>query len=767
MSRRSTRSRHRRTPAVYTAAAAALAVLGALLHAGHADAAAGTLVVTAAGTFQTELGCASDWAPDCLTSQLTDPDGDGTYTWRTTAVPAGTWAVKATVGASWAENYGADGSPGGANIPFTVAAGAAETFSYNSTTHRLTVTAATDTATPTATPSATTTTPPASSTATLGAIYSATGTTFRIWSPDSSNVKVAVGGQTYPLAPATLSGYTGIYQVVVAGDLKNQSYQFSVNGTNVRDPYAQMVNPGTTQGIVIDNAAIKPSSGSWAATPALTNREDSVVYELDVRDFTIDTSSGVTAAKRGKYLGLVQTGTTNNGVKTGIDHLKELGVTTVHLMPTYDFSSTVPNWGYDPLNYNVPEEQFSQFTAPEDRIREFKDLVNGFHQNGIRVVLDVVYNHTVSKDVLGGITSKYYTADDYSGTGNSLDDSQPMVSRMIRDSLEHWVRDYNVDGFRFDLLGVFHHTDVQSWGTYLTSTYPDRNLLLYGEPWMGSGTPATESDYVRYGTTASMQAGHIGVFNGAYRDAIKGGTKDTVMNYMAGAGDPNAVALGMSGSPLATKGTGVLSDVWNPAFAYDPEQTINYVSAHDDLNLYDKITYSGAAGGASGRAGQIDKFAVGLVLASQGIPFISEGDEFLHSKVVNGDYATAMNSYNASDAVNAIRWGDKVTNAAVYSYYRDVIALRKATPALRLTTWDAVHNQDATTVSGSVIVSRISSNSANPTSYDTVIVANPGSSSYTVTLPSGTWTKVLDSTGAVSTTSSIAAGQTVTIFKKN
>jgi pullulanase len=608
---------------------------------------------------------------------------------------------------------------------------------------------------------------PASPTGTLGAIYSAASTTFRIWSPDSSNVSVTIGGVSYPMGPTTLTGYTDVYQTVVAGNLKDQSYQFYVANNAVRDPYALMVNPGTTQGVVVDMASILPSAGSWAPTPALTNREDSVIYELDVRDFTIDASSGVDPAKRGKYLGLVQTGTSYDGVKTGIDHLKDMGVTTVQILPTFDFSDTEPNWGYDPLNFNVPEEQYSQFTAPEDRIREFKDMVDDFHRNGIRVVLDEVFNHTSDKTVLGPITQKYYTTQDYSGCcGNSLDDSNPMVSRMIRDSLEQWVRDYNIDGFRFDLMGIFHHSDVESWGNYLNATFPSRNLLLYGEPWMGGGSPPVESDFVRYGTTASMQDGHVGVFNGAYRDALKGGTDDTSLGYLGGAG-ASSVAIGMRGSPLVTKGTGILSNMWDPQFTYDPEQTINYVSVHDNLDLADKLTYSGVGGGAGGAEGQLDKFAVGMVLTSQGIPLIAEGDEFLRSKVVNGDYTTANNSYNAGDNVNAIHWGDEVTNASVQSYYKAAIALRKSTASLRLTSWDAIHNQMSTQVSGSVIVSDISSNASAPTSYDTVVVFNPGTSTYNVSLPSGTWTKVLDASGAVNTTGTACGPQSVTVYRKS
>jgi pullulanase len=608
---------------------------------------------------------------------------------------------------------------------------------------------------------------------TLGAIYTPASTTFRIWSPDSSTVSVTIEGTSHPMSVTVLPGYTDVYQTVVMGDQKGKTYQFRINTVAVRDPYAQMMSGGAsqTQGVVINDAAVMPSDGSWAPRPPLVNREDSVLYELHVRGYTHAESSGVDAAKRGKYLGLVQTGTTFTSgattVKTGIDHLKELGITHVHLMPTYDMNSTQPNWGYDPINYNVPEEQFSQLTAPEDRVREFKDMVNEFHKNGIRVILDVVYNHTYAKTVFQSITPKYYTATDYSGVGNSLDDSQPMVSRMIRDSLEHWVRNYNVDGFRFDLMGVFHHPNVRAWGTYLNSTYPAHNLVLYGEPWMGGVIPPSEADFVRYGTVPSLEDGHIGVFNGAFRDVVKGSTRGTDFGYMGGTGNAASIVTGMRGSPLATKSTDVLSNLWDPAFTYDPEQTINYVSAHDDLNLFDKIYCAGVADGPSGRAGQMDKVAVGIVLTSQGIPFMTEGDEFLRSKAMKGDCTTAMNSFNASDTVNDIDWSYKVTNGSIFKFYREAIAVRKSTAALRLTTWDAVSKQMSTRVSGSVVVGSIASDATAPTNYDTVVVYNPGSASYDSTLTAGTWTKVLDASGAVNATDTTCAGMSVTLFKKN
>lgn len=712
-------------------------------------------VVTAVGDYQSELGCGADWAPTCATTTMTDLAGTGVYTYTTTAIPAGSYNTKVTLGQSWTTNYGAGGVAGGANIGFTVPVnGATTTFSYNVATHLITAVSTAGATAPLDT---------------LGALYTSTATTFRIWSPDSANVAVSVGGTTYALSPTTLAGYSDVYQVVVSGNLLDATYQFTVNGVAVPDPYAQMVNPGTTQGVVVDTAAVTPSAGSWVPRPALVNREDSVVYELSVHDFTIDASSGVAAAKRGKFLGLVQTGTTDpaNGVSTGIDHLKALGVTAVQIMPSFDFGSTVPNWGYDPVDYNVPEEQYSQFTAPEDRIREFKDMVNAFHSNGIRVIMDVVYNHTYTKNVFGNITGKYYTSTDLSGTGDSIDDGNPMVSQMIQDSLEHWVRDYNVDGFRFDLAGVHYYNNAYNWADYLQTAYPDRDLMMYGEPWNGGASDPNEAQKVRYGTLPALANVHFGAFNGVYRDAIRGGTNDNVMAFMGGAGNPSAIAFGLTGSPTDADSTTPVSNLWTPAFADRPDQTINYVSVHDNLNLYDKITYSGATGGASGTAGRIDRFAVGTILMSQGIPFIAEGDEFLRSKVVNGDYTTAMNSYNAGDTVNAIHWGDKATNIAVFDYYRDAIALRKATAALRLTTWSAVKNQMTTQVNGSVVVAMISSNPAAPTTYDTVVVANPTTSAYTASLPTGTWTKVLNSGGATSATDASCDAQAVTVFTRS
>ncbi|MGC3996413.1 MAG: carbohydrate binding domain-containing protein [Anaeromyxobacter sp.] len=620
----------------------------------------------------------------------------------------------------------------------------------------------------------------------LGALYLPAATKFRLWSPDSSSVTVTVGGTTYPMVHvADFAGYTSIYEATVSGDLELQPYQFAVGGAAVRDPYALMVNPGTTQGVVMDMASIAPAGG-WAATPALVNREDAIIYETHVRDFTIDANSGVDAARKGKFLGMVQTGTTYGTAKTGLDHLKELGVTHVQLMPVYDFGTALYNWGYDPVNYNVPEEQYAQATDPVGRVQEFQTMVNELHKNGLRVVVDVVYNHTYDKTVLQLITGKYYTTVDLSGVGNSIDDGNPMVARMIQDSLEQWVRNYNVDGFRFDLLGVFYATNAAAWGNHLNATFPTRNLLLYGEPWNGYATDPNDAQKVRFGKMPTLAGAHVGVFNGGYRDDLRGPGDSAVQRYVVNQAPSwwGAIAAGSRGSITATKSTSALPNAWDSMFAYDPEQAINYVSAHDNLNMWDKINYAGLSGGPTGYAGRVDRFTIGILMTSQGIPFFYEGDEMLHSKAYGGDYTTAKNSYRAGDNYNAIRWADKVTNAATHQFYRDAIALRRANPALRLTSWDEINTRVRTTLNAGsqsassinavhdaslpagVVVNSIDADGNVGNGHELVVVYNNGNS-FNLTLPAGSWTKIFDAGGAVSKTDVVCEGTAVTVFRKN
>ena len=542
----------------------------------------------------------------------------------------------------------------------------------------------------------------------LGASYTPTATTFRLWSPDSSNVSVTVNGQTYTMSKTNVSGYSDVYEAVVEGDLDGKEYQFKVNGSDVHDPYGKMVKPTNYAGTgavaennvnIVMNMRDTDLPNGWAERPALKEREDSIVYEVHVRDFTIDSSSGVSAANRGRYLGMVEAGTTNSkGLKTGLDHLKDLGITHVQLLPVYDYGtcsnvdsqdSSCYNWGYDPVNFNVPEDRYTSVFGTENykqKVKEFKTMVDEFHKNGIRVIMDVVYNHTYSKDVFSKISGKYYTSVDLSGCGNSVDAKNDMVSRFIRDSLEYWATEYNIDGFRFDLVGIFDVSDFKEWGEYLNNKYPDRKFLMYGEPWNGYATDPSESTRVRLGTIRNAASGHVGVFNGKYRECLNGESDKAVGGFLfnktySDVGDVDGnfgcVMAGIKG------GVGDSTNTWTPLFAADPEQAVQYITAHDNLNWTDKITKMGATGDYAKR---LQAYGNGVILVSQGIPFIHAGEEFGRTKNMN------ENSYKSADGSNDIKWDVKTSYKDTFDYYKNLIAMRKAHPAFRMTTKTLIEN---------------------------------------------------------------------------
>lgn len=579
---------------------------------------------------------------------------------------------------------------------------------------------------------------------TLGANYSPEATTFAIWSPDTANVSLVLNGISHDLPNVVDQlGYSRIYGTRIEGDHHGAEYYFTVDGVPVRDPYAKMALPNQDINIVLDMARTEPEGG-WVEPPPLVAREDAIIYEIHIRDFTIDATSGVTPDKRGKYLGMVESGTTYQGVTTGIDHLKELGVTHVQLLPFYDFSTCSDpadtecyNWGYDPRNYNVPEERYAQSQDYVERVRELKTMINEFHKSGIRVVMDVVYNHTFDFEMFENISMRYYTDLDLSGTGNSIDANVPMVGRMIRDSLEYWTREYRLDGFRFDLVGIFDHDEFGDWGRYLNQQFPERNLLLYGEPWNGYASDPREEHRVRLGTIAREETGRVGVFNPRYREAIKG---DNDSGHGGGfafnQGQIWEMDFGSRGGIRYTNDPDTVIDLWDPMYATDPEQSINYVSAHDNLSLRDKILAWAELNGVpadSDYLRRIQKYANGMVLTSQGIAFLHGGVEMMRDK--QGDH----NSYRSPDSINKIRWNWKLENADVYDYYRDAIALRKAHPGFRMNSWDEIDQHVTTTrYADDVLVTDIDA-AANGDTWSRILVIYASGGNFHYSLPAGTW----------------------------
>ena len=440
--------------------------------------------------------------------------------------------------------------------------------------------------------------------------------------------------------------------------------------------------------IVMDLSKSDPEGG-WEKAPELKNREDSIVYEVHVRDFTIDDSSGVASDKKGRYLGMVQTGTSYHGIKTGIDHLKELGVTHVQLQPIYDYATcsdvdsqnnSCYNWGYDPWNYNVPEDRYSSVFGTDKydmKIQEVKTMINELHKNGIRVIMDVVYNHTFDKSVFENITSKYYNKDDLSGCGNSIDAVNNMVWMMIRDSLDYWVTEYHIDGFRFDLVGAFSMKDYSDWGVYLNKQHPDANLVIYGEPWTGgSGDLADKSQGVRTGVMYTQDAdAHVGAFNNRIRNCLKGSSDNAdalgfIFDKLNDGWDDNGsdendskeqltkhnkecVFMGMKAGVRHEDATG--TDEWSAQGFSDPEQAVSYITAHDNLALRDKIE---AAGIKDEEAKKLQVYAHSILMASQGISFIHGGEEFGRTKAAakNDTESPIHNTYKTTTGANDFKW---------------------------------------------------------------------------------------------------------------
>lgn len=463
------------------------------------------------------------------------------------------------------------------------------------------------------------------------------------------------------------------------------------------DPYAFAVGVNGRKGYLIDLNTSNTMPEGWLLDkrPELLRKEDSIIYESHVRDFTISEDSGMDKSLRGKYLGLVKEGTalididSNISVKTGIDHLKDLGITHLHVLPIFDFGSVDErrthkkenrSWGYDPRNYNAPDGSYSSDPySPIARIVELRSMINGFHKNNIRVVMDVVYNHMQDTGNLDKLVPGYYFRSNCrgrytngSGCGNELATERPMVRKYIVDSIKHWLKHYNIDGFRFDLMGLI---DVDTMKEIVeTINQINDNILIYGEPWKGGESPLVN------GICKGMQKGQeFSVFNDTFRDYIRGNNSPS-NGFVNGKQHDGSTAWsiieGLKGS------TNTLT--------IKPVESINYVDAHDNYTLWDQIEKSLNQNIKSDQYRIIEEenvfdnhlvrrniLALSIILLSQGIPFIQGGAEILRTK--NGD----NNSYKSSDNINAICWFDKVKYYEVFNYIKMLIRIRKKFKAFR------------------------------------------------------------------------------------
>ena len=606
----------------------------------------------------------------------------------------------------------------------------------------------------------------------LGAVWTAEKTTFRVWAPTAAAVKVnlyesgTAGTDDLTEQLEMTADVNGTWVAEKEGDLNGvyYTYEVTVDGTTNEacDPYARATGVNGQRAMVIDLDATDPEGWDTDTDPhAGQNITDAVIYELHVRDLSVDESSGI--ENKGKFLGLIETGTTNSeGVSTGLDHMKDLGITHLHLLPSYDYGSVDEtkldepqfNWGYDPVNYNVPEGSYS--TDPyngEVRVAEMKQMVKGLHDNGISVIMDVVYNHVYSAEnycfnkIVPGYFSRISDTGVYSngsGCGNDTASERSMVKKYIVDSVVYWADEYHIDGFRFDLVGLIDTETINEVIEEVHKTHP--NVIFYGEGWTLS-TNVTKEGYTMTTQASSKETPEFAFFSDTIRDALKGSVfNNNETGYVSGTG-------GYAGTI-----TSCFSAV--PSWCKSPTQTINYASCHDNMSLYDRLTQSTPDATVEDRI-RMNNLAAAIYMTSQGVPFMQAGEEMLRSKPLE-DGTFDHNSYASSDAVNNLKWDD-LNDAAyqdVYNYYKGLIAFRKAHPALRMTSAEEVaeHITAVQDLDATVTAFHITSG-ANGEDNSLFVIFNPLTETTSVSLPAGEWTVYINGEDAGTTALGTASGE--------
>ena len=597
----------------------------------------------------------------------------------------------------------------------------------------------------------------------LGVSYSPQQTVFKVWAPMASAVKLRLyaagnGGE----ATSTIDldkGDQGTWQTTVKQDIKDQYYTFQVMQDGkwlleAPDIYAKAVGVNGHRGMVVDLAATNPAGWQNDTKPVLKNLTDAIIYELHIRDISVDPNSGI--KNKGKFLGLTETGTKSpDGLSTGLDHIKELGVTHVHLLPSFDFNSIDEtkldqkqyNWGYDPLNYNVPEGSYS--TNPYDgnvRIKEFKQMVQALHANGLRVILDVVYNHTTDiahsnfTQFAPGYFYRHNPDGSYSngtGCGNETASEQPMMRKFMIESVVYWVKEYHLDGFRFDLMGIHDIVTMNAISDTLHKIDP--SIVIYGEGWAAGASPLAEN--LRAVKKNIYEVNKVAAFSDDLRDGLKGGFSNVKAKGFV-SGDQNSkesVKFGIVASTQNSQINYQAVDDSKAFWAAEPYQTISYASCHDDNTLFDRLKI-GNPDATEADLIKMDKLANAIVLTSQGISFLHSGVEILRTKM------GIANSFNSPDSINQIDWSRKTRYLPVFDYYKQLIALRKAHPAFRMPSTEMIqqHLFFTETNDPSVIAYQLTGN-ANGDSWGTILLIFNGSKdAKTVSIPAGSWTLAAD-----------------------
>lgn len=609
----------------------------------------------------------------------------------------------------------------------------------------------------------------------LGAVVDKNKTTFKLWAPISSEVKLnlyntgtpkSLGGSDEIVEQISMNKKDkGVWEITVNKNLHANYYTYVVtNGTKsveVIDPYAKSAGVNGIRGMVIDFKKINPKGFKYNnRANNIVNATNAIIYELHVRDLTSHSSWNGPEEYRGKFLGLTVEGTKYNDVTTGLDHIKELGVTHVQLIPIFDHgiideakSPNTFNWGYMPLNFNVPEGSYS--TDPfngETRVKELKQASMALNKNNIGLIMDVVYNHTgqSADSNFNLIVPGYYyrfnsdkTFSNGSGCGNETASERSMMRKFIVDSVKFWAYEYNISGFRFDLMAL-HDTKTMT-EVYNALKEIDDKILVYGEPWNG-GTTTIDSS-IACTKDNLKDASFVGAFNDETRDAIKGSVFDASgKGFIQGNINEDVINKVKYGIVGGTNHDGVTSKglsydmIWHGS----PLKTINYVSAHDNNTLYDKLMLS-TTSKQKELILDMHTQANAIILTSQGIPFLHAGVEFMRSKPTTNGYDS--NSYESPDSVNQLRWDLKANkkNMTCFNYYKQLIELRKNHPAFRMTTAEDIQknlNFVYTDVEG-IIAYQINNFANNDTWQDILVIhASPVHQLTKLTLPEGEWNLV-------------------------
>ncbi len=505
----------------------------------------------------------------------------------------------------------------------------------------------------------------------LGALYTPEGTTFVLWAPAAQNVTLLLHGSRESGEFPMEAEDDGTFHTYVPGDLAGRYYNYLLRSEagefEIVDPYAKGLSLNSTSAAVIDPARTIPEGFLEHLRPHLPYRE-AIIYEAHVRDMTMDPGAGFTWP--GRLLGLTEEKTLD-GMAVGTDHLVELGVTHLHLLPIQDFLTVDEtkdqfNWGYDPEYYFAIEGSYAvDRTDPHARARELKCLIQHLHKKGLGLVMDVVYNHTyrLEDSVYEKVAPGYFyrmsqgAYTNGSGVGNELDTQKPMVRRLIKESLLYFAREFQVDGFRFDLWGLMDIDFSKELVHELRKVNP--HILLYGEPWGGAASALPLQEMTLKGT---QRGKNFSLFNDDFRNAMKGGNDDTTRGYIQeNIQGRNGTLTGIAGS--------ISFSPQLYGFTQEPWESINYHSSHDNLILYDKLKWSTQEGDTM--IARRTKLAFAILLLSFGIPFFHAGTEFMRTKFMNKD------SYNLPDDINRIRWGDKLRWRDVCEYVRQLISLRK------------------------------------------------------------------------------------------